>query len=171
MLLRPRLNAACNLGGLLKTQFEEIQANGCAEGIKKRADRPSIIGEQDLPGLEMCNRPLDGSADRTYLIIVFVFTRVEFTVQWLLGRCDIARPLKSLVGDNRSGKVENLLRLAFQLLHIMVTSGSRVRDEDDVPEFVTDNQAAMASRLIFPGPHLRGALPGPAWPQRAVYQR
>ena len=29
----------------------------------------------------------------------------------------------------------------------MVTSGSRVRDEDNVPEFVADNQAAMAELL------------------------
>src|SRR5579859_1488764 len=83
----------------------------------------------------------------------------EFTVQRLLSRRDVARPLKSLVCDNRSGKVENLLHLAFPLLHVMVTSGSRVRDEDDAPEFVADNQAAMAGSLIFPCPHLGGALP------------
>ncbi len=34
----------------------------------------------------MRNRALDGSADRTDLVIVFVFTRVEFTVLWLAGR-------------------------------------------------------------------------------------
>ena len=32
----------------------------------------------------MRNRALDGSADRTDLVIVFVFTRVEFAVLWLL---------------------------------------------------------------------------------------
>src|SRR5205807_197951 len=121
--------------------------------------------------LEMRNRALYGSADRTDLVIVFVFTRVEFTVLWLLGRRDVARSLKSLVCDNRSGKVENLLHLTFPLLHVMVTSGSRVRDKYNVPEFVADNQAAMAGSLIFPGPHLGGVLPRPAWPQRAVYQR
>src|SRR5512135_750593 len=156
--------------GLLKTQFEEIQADGCAEGVKKRVEWPSIIGEKDFPSLEMRNRPLDGSADRTDLVIVFVLTSVEFTVLRLLNRRDVARPLKPLVCDNRSGKVENLLHLAFPLLHVMVTSGSRVRDEDNAPEFVADNQAAMAGSLIFPGPHLGGALPWPAWPQRAVYQ-
>src|SRR2546430_9950522 len=107
----------------------------------------------------MRNRALDRRADRTDLVIVFMVTRVEFTALWLLSRRDVARPLKSLVCDNRSGKVENLLHLAFPLLHIMVTSGSRVRDEDNVPGFVADNQAAMAGSLIFPGPHLRGALP------------
>ena len=107
----------------------------------------------------MRNRALDGSADRTDLVIVFVFTHVEFTVLRLLGRRDVTRSLKSLVCDNRSGKVENLLYLAFSLLHVMVTSGSRVRDEDNVPEFVADNQAAMAGSLIFPGPHLGGVLP------------
>src|SRR5271169_2285071 len=111
----------------------------------------------------MRDRALDGSADRTDLVIVFVFTRVEFTVLWLLSRRDVARPLKSLVCDNRSGKVENLLHLAFPLLHVMVTSGSRLRDEDNAPEFVADNQAAMTGSLIFPGPHLGGALPRPAW--------
>src|SRR5713101_1154292 len=64
--------------------------------------------------------------DGTDLAIVFVFTRVEFTFPWLLGRRDVARPLESLVGDNRSGKVENLLHSAFQLLHVMVTSRRRV---------------------------------------------
>src|SRR5258708_10782498 len=115
------------LGGLLKTQFEEIDTNGCAQGIKKRVKWPPIIGEKDLPGLEVRDRTLDGSADGTDLVIVFVFTRVEFTVLWLLGRRDVARPLKPLVGDNRSGKVENLLHIAFQLLHVMVTSLSCVR--------------------------------------------
>ena len=43
----------------------------------------------------MRNRTLDGSADRTDLVIVFVFTRVEFAVLWLLSRRDVARPLKS----------------------------------------------------------------------------
>src|SRR5207302_10647249 len=104
----------------------------------------------------MRNRALYGSADRTDLVIVFVFTRVEFTVLWLLGRRDVARSLKSLVCDNRSGKVEDLLHLAFPLLHVMVTSGSRVRDEDNVPEFVADNQAAMAGSLVFPA-HISGA--------------
>src|SRR6266568_3369598 len=159
------------LGGLLKTQFEEIETNGCTEGLKKRVKWPPIIGEKDLPGLEGRNRTLDGSADGTDLVIVFVFTRVEFTVPWLLGRWDVARLLKSLVGDSRPGKVENLLHLAFQLLHVMVTSGSRVRDEDYVAGIVADNQAAMAGGFVFPGPQLGGALPRPARPQRAVYQR
>ena len=106
----------------------------------------------------MCNRALDGSADRTDLVIVFAFTRVQFMVLWLLTRRDVPRSLKSLVCDNRSGKVENLLHLAFPLLHVMVTSGSRVRDEDHVPEFVADNQAAMAV-VYLPGPHLGSALP------------
>ncbi len=96
----------------------------------------------------MRNRALDGSADRTDLVIEFVFTHVKFTVPGLLGRRDLARPLESLVRDNRSGKVENLFYLAFPLLHVVVTSGCRVRDEDDIPEFVADNQAAMAGSLI-----------------------
>ncbi len=99
----------------------------------------------------MRNRALDGSADRTDLVVVFVFTRIEFTILWLLSRRDVARPLKSLVCDNRSGKVENLLYLAFPLLHVMVTSGSRVRDEDNVPEFVADNQAAKLRAVVVNG--------------------
>ncbi len=35
---------------------------------------------------------------RTDLVIVFVFTRVEFAALWLLSRRDVARPLKSLEG-------------------------------------------------------------------------
>src|SRR6266568_842582 len=114
------------LGGLSKTQFEEIETDGRAEGIEKCVKWPPIIGEKDLPGLEVRNCALDRSTDGTDLAIVFVFTRVEFTFHWLLGRRDVARPLESLVGDNRSGKVENPLDSAFQLLHVMVTSRRRV---------------------------------------------
>jgi hypothetical protein len=64
-------------GGLSKTQFEEIETDGRAEGIKKCVKWPPIIGEKDLPGLEVRNRALDGSTDGTDLTIVFVFTRVE----------------------------------------------------------------------------------------------
>ena len=46
----------------------------------------------------MRNRALDGSADRTDLVIVFVFARVEFTVLWLLNRRDVARPSGSRQG-------------------------------------------------------------------------
>src|SRR5271167_2238430 len=128
--------------GLLKTQFEEIETDGCAERIKKRVERPAIIGEEDLPGFQVRNRTFDGSADGTDLVIVLMLTHVEFTALWLLCRRDVTGSLKSLVCDNGSGKVENLLHLAFQFLHVMVASGSRVRDEDYVSRFVADNEAA-----------------------------
>jgi len=65
---------------IIKTQFEEIETDSCAEGIKKRVERPPIIGEKNLPGLEVRNRTLNGSADRAELAVVFVFTHVEFTI-------------------------------------------------------------------------------------------
>ena len=43
-----------------------------------------------------------------------MLTHVEFTALWLLCRRDVTGSLKSLVCDNGSGKVENLLHLAFQ---------------------------------------------------------
>ena len=101
------------LGGLLETQFKEIEADSGPKGIKKRIERPPIIDEKDLPSFEVRNGALDGSADRADLGIVFMFTYIEFTVRRLLGRRDVTRSLKSLVGDNRSSKVENLLHLAF----------------------------------------------------------
>ncbi|MPY81359.1 MAG: hypothetical protein GEV04_23755, partial [Actinophytocola sp.] len=101
--------AALAPGGLFKTQFEEVETDGRSEGVEKRDEGSPIIGEQDLPGLEVRNRTLDGSANGTDLVVVFMFTNVEFTVLWLLDRRDVARPLKSLVCDNGSGKVENLL--------------------------------------------------------------
>src|SRR5208282_1052378 len=158
-------------GSLLKTQFEEIETDGCAERIKKRVERPPVIGEEDLPGFQVRNRTFDGSADGTDLVIVLMLTHVEFTALWLLCRRDVTGSLKSLVCDNGSGKVENLLHLAFQFLHVMVASGSRVRDEDYVSRFVADNEAAVAGGLVFPGPQLGGVLPRPARPQRPVYQR
>ena len=72
--------------GLLKTQFEEIETDGCAERIKKRVERPPIIGEKDLPGFQVRNRTFDGSADGTDLVIVLMLTHVEFTTLWLLCR-------------------------------------------------------------------------------------
>ena len=64
------------LRGLLKTQFEEIKADGRAERIKKRAERSPVISEKDLPCLEVRNCALDGSADRADLVIVLVLTHV-----------------------------------------------------------------------------------------------
>src|SRR5260370_36117294 len=113
------------LRGLSKTQFEEIETDGRAEGIKKCVKWPPVIGERDLPGLEVRNRALDRSTDGTDLAIVFVFTRVEFTFPWLLGRRNLASALDSLVGDNRSGNVEHLLHFSVQLLHVMVPSNRR----------------------------------------------
>src|SRR5580658_1861357 len=118
----------------------------------------------------MRHRSLDGRTNGTDLIIVFVLAQVEIAVSWLLHRCDVARPLESLVGDDRSGKFENFLHLALQLLHVMVASGSWVRYEDYVSEFVADNEASEARGFIFAGPHLGRGLPRPARPQRAVYQ-
>jgi hypothetical protein len=37
----------------------------------------------------MRDRALDGSADRTDLVIVFMFMHVEFTVQRLISRRDV----------------------------------------------------------------------------------
>src|SRR5450756_2511076 len=135
--------------GLLKTQFKEIETDGCAEGIKKRAEWPPVISEKDLPGLEVRNGALNGSADGTDLVVVLVFAHVEFTILWLLDRRDVARPLKSLVGDNGSGEIENLLHIAFQLLHVVVASRSRVRDEYNVREFDADNPVSY-THLTLP---------------------
>src|SRR5580658_3859424 len=118
----------------------------------------------------MRHRSLDGRANGTDLIIVFVLAQVELAVSWLLRRRHVARPLESLVCDDCSGKFENFLHVALQLLHVMVTSGSRVRDEDYVSEFVADNEATMARGLVFASPHLGCVLPRPARPQRAIYQ-
>src|ERR1700685_2491646 len=119
----------------------------------------------------MRHRSLDRRANGTDLVIVFVFTQVELAVYRLLRRGDVARPLESLVCDDRPGKFKNFLHLAVQLFHVMVTSGSRVRDEDYVSGFVADNEASVARSLVFTGPHLGCGLPRPARPQRAVYQR
>ncbi len=119
----------------------------------------------------MRHRSLDRRANGTDLVIVFVLTQVELAVSRLLRRRDVARPLESLVCDDCPGKFENFLHLALQLLHVMVTSGSWVRDEDYVSGFVADNEASVARGLVFAGPHLGCGLPRPARPQRAVYQR
>src|SRR5690348_12660612 len=98
----------------------------------------------------MRNRAFYGSADGTDLVIVIMLAHVEFTTFRLLCRRDVARSLKSLVCDNRPGKIENLLHLTFQFLHVMIASGSRVRDEDYISRFVTDNEAAVAGGIVFP---------------------
>ena len=50
-------------GGLLKTQFEEMVPDRGVEGIKKRVKWSPVVGEQDLPGLEVRDRSLDGRTD------------------------------------------------------------------------------------------------------------
>ena len=115
-------------GGLLETQFKEIEAYSGPKGIKKRIERSPIIDEKNIPGFEVRYGALDGSADRADLGIVFMFTCIESTVRRLLGRRDVTGSLKSLVGDNRSSEVANLLHLAFQLPHVMIASRRRVPD-------------------------------------------
>jgi hypothetical protein len=75
------------------------------------------------------------------------------------------------VRHNRASNVQDLLRGAFQLRHIMIAAGRRFHHEDDVPVFIADNDPSMAGRAIFPRPQFPCGLPGPAWPQRAIYQR
>src|SRR6266496_1583444 len=96
---------------LLKTQFEEIETDGCAERIKKRVERSPVIGEKDLPGFQVRNRTFDGSADGTDLIIVFVFAHVKFTTLWLLGRRNVTGSLKC-VHSRGSGVLRDAPALA-----------------------------------------------------------
>src|ERR1700722_98118 len=53
----------------------------------------------------------------------------------------------------------------------MLVPGNRLGDECDAALKIRDDQRAMPGRLVFSRPQLAFALPGPARPQRAVYQR
>jgi hypothetical protein len=43
-------------GGLLETQCEKVEADGRVEGVKERADRPPVIGEEALITVGPSNR-------------------------------------------------------------------------------------------------------------------
>src|SRR5277367_1722745 len=53
----------------------------------------------------------------------------------------------------------------------MLVARNRLRYEGDMSGEIRDNQRPVAGRLVFPGPQLALARPGPAWPQGAIYQR
>src|SRR6266487_5946478 len=53
----------------------------------------------------------------------------------------------------------------------MLVAGNGLRNECYAALKIRDDQRAMSGGLVFPGPQLALAVPGPAWPQRAVYQR
>ncbi len=53
----------------------------------------------------------------------------------------------------------------------MPVAGNRLGNEHYAALEIRDNQRAVSRGLVFPGPQLVFAIPGPARPQRAVYQR
>ena len=53
----------------------------------------------------------------------------------------------------------------------MLIAGDGLGNECYAALKIRDNQRSVARGLIFPGPQLTFAIPGPARPQRAVYQR
>src|ERR1039457_735239 len=53
----------------------------------------------------------------------------------------------------------------------MLVARNRLGYEGDTPGEIRDDQRPVAGRLVFPGPQLALACPGPARPQGAVYQR
>lgn len=52
----------------------------------------------------------------------------------------------------------------------MLISGNRLRNVNNVAAKVGDDQQAMAGCLVLARPQFSLALPGPARPQRAIYQ-
>ena len=60
------------LVGLCKTQFEEIQANGSVKRGQEGLQRPSVVGEENPPRLEIGNSAFHGSSQGTDLIIVIM---------------------------------------------------------------------------------------------------
>lgn len=53
----------------------------------------------------------------------------------------------------------------------MPVAGNRLGNERYAALEIRDNQGAVSGGFVFPGPQLAFAVPGPARPQRAVYQR
>src|SRR6516165_12392805 len=53
----------------------------------------------------------------------------------------------------------------------MLVAGNGVGNECYATLKIRDDQRAVSGGLVFPGPQLALAVPGPAWPQRPVYQR
>ena len=85
---------------------------------------------------------------------------------------DVVGPNEALVTEYPSCLLQDLLdNGSRQLRHVVAIAGDGLGDERDAPLKIRDNQGAVPGGLVLPGPQLVLAVPGPARPQCAVYQR
>jgi len=120
MSVRPIIDAGPGLNflssnkerGLCETLFEEVQANGSPKRGQEGFQRPSVIGEENPPCLQVCHGPLDWRPMGADLVVVVVFAHVQLAVHWLADRGgDVAGSDESLVTEHAACHFKD--RLAF----------------------------------------------------------
>src|SRR5271170_1837210 len=89
------------LGGLCKTLFEKEEADCGAERRSERSKRPSVVCEENPPGLEVGDGPLDRCTERADLVIVIMLAYIQFPVFWFADwGGDVIGSDESLVAEN-----------------------------------------------------------------------
>ena len=78
---------------------------------------------------------------------------------------------REVVKRARLDKYRHLIDAEIRWYDTVGSLGFRHIPEGDTVGGIRDDQRPVAGRLVFPGPQLALAYPGPAWPQGAVYQR
>jgi len=101
-----------------------------------------------------------------------VFPLQELTKFRLADRSgDVVGPDESLVAEHSARFPQDLLdSRSFQFSHVVLVAGNGLGNERYPALKIRDNQGAVSRGLVFPSPQVALAVPGPAWPQRAVYQ-
>src|SRR5512142_2732481 len=158
--------------GLCKTLLEEVEPNCGAERGPESLQRPAVVREENSPGLQGGDGSLDWRTKGTYLVVPLVFPLQKLTAFRLADRSgDIIRPDESLVAKNPARLLQYHLHVrALQLRHVMLVASDRLGDECYAALQIRYDQRAVSRGLVFPGPQLTFAVPGPARPQRAVYE-
>src|SRR5512142_829236 len=159
-------------GGLCKTLLEEVEPNCGAERGPESLQRPAVVREENSPGLQGGDGSLDWRTKGTYLVVPLLFPLQKLTAFQLADRSgDIIRPDESLVAKNPARLLQYHLHVrALQLRHVMLVASDRLGGECYAALQIRYDQRAVSRGLVFPGPQLTFAVPGPARPQRAVYE-
>src|SRR6266849_5034223 len=135
--------------GLCKTLFKEVQSNGCPERRREGLQRPSVIREENPPGLQLGDSALYGRAQGTDLVVVLAFTHVQFTFLRLADRSsDVVGSYEPFVTDDAACLLEDPLAVRlFKLCHVMLIAGNRLGYESNAASESRDDKRPVACRL------------------------
>src|SRR5215469_5858217 len=160
------------LGGLCETPPEEVETGRCSKGGLERVERPSVVREEHPPDLQVRDCSFDWRSVRAHLPVPFFLPFKELAGFRFPDRGrDVVRPDEALVAKHARRFLQDLFRCrSLQLSHVVLIAGNRVGNEDHSPVEICDDQRSVAGCLVLAGPELLLPVPGPARPERAVYQ-